>query len=130
MTARSAADSARQVTLDASLLGRDYKFACKESERAELVEAVAFLDRRMREIRETGKVVGAERIAVMAALNIAHEMQRAKREHAMAVEAVTAAAAARADALDIPFDGAQARRRIIAMHVAIDDVLAGADSKS
>ncbi len=129
MTARSAADSARQVTLDASLLGRDYKFACKESERAELVEAVAFLDRRMREIRETGKVVGAERIAVMAALNIAHEMQRAKREHALAVEAVTAAAA-RADAPDIPFDGAQARRRIIAMHVAIDDVLAGADSKS
>ena len=127
MTARSAPDTARQVTLDASLLGRDYKFACKESERAELVEAVAFLDRRMREIRETGKVAGAERIAVMAALNIAHEMQRAKREHAMAV---TAAAATRADAPDIPFDGAQARRRIIAMHVAIDEVLAGADRKS
>jgi len=130
MSTRSAADSERQVTLDASLLGRDYKFACKESERAELVEAVAFLDRRMREIREAGKVTGAERIAVMAALNIAHEMQRAKREHAMAVEAITAAAAARVDAPDIPFDGAQARRRIIAMHVAIDEVLAAADRVS
>jgi cell division protein ZapA len=130
MTTRSAADSERQVTLDASLLGRDYKFACKESERAELVEAVAFLDRRMREIREAGKVTGAERIAVMAALNIAHEMQRAKREHAMAVEAITAAAAARLDAPDHPYDGAPARRRINAMHVAIDEVLAAADRAS
>ena len=67
------------VTLDVSLLGRDFKVACKEAERAELTDAVALLDRRMREIRETGKIVGAERIAVMAALNLAHDLLRDRK---------------------------------------------------
>jgi cell division protein ZapA (FtsZ GTPase activity inhibitor) len=64
----------RAFTLDVNILGRDYKVACKENERAELTEAVGFLDRRMREIRDGGKITGADRIAVMAALNIAHEL--------------------------------------------------------
>lgn len=105
-----------QVALDVSLLGRSYKFACKASERSDLVDAVAFLDRRMRAIRDTGKVTGAERIAIMAALNIAHEMQRAKRE---------AAVAAQPAAAPIAFDGADARRRIDGMCAEIDAVLAG-----
>jgi cell division protein ZapA len=127
MSARSTAEAERQVTLDVSLLGREYKFACKEAERAELQEAVAFLDRRMREIRETRKVAGPERIAVMAALNIAHDMQRAKRDHASALEAIEAATAARVAAKEYSFDEAQARRRIGDMHATIDAVLAGAD---
>jgi cell division protein ZapA len=61
------------ITLDVSILGRDYRVACRESERAELLQAVQFVDGRMREIRDSGKINGAERIAVMAALNIAHE---------------------------------------------------------
>lgn len=104
------------VALDVSLLGRSYKFACKASERSDLVDAVAFLDRRMRAIRDTGKVAGAERIAIMAALNIAHEMQRAKREAAGAVHVAPAPAA---------FDGADVQRRIDAMCAEIDAVLAG-----
>ena len=46
---------------------------------AELADAVAFLDRRMREIRESGKIAGAERIAVMAALNLAHDLLRERK---------------------------------------------------
>jgi len=103
----------RAVTLDVTLLGRDYKVACQEHERAELAEAVAFLDRRMREIRDGGKIAGVERIAVMAALNIANELLRARREPA-AHSAVT------------PFDEASAQRRIDAMQDAIDQVLASA----
>lgn len=130
MSARSASEGERQVTLDASLLGRDYKFACRESERADLVEAVAFLDRRMREIREAGKVAGAERIAVMAALNIAHEMQRAKRDAAASLAATPPAAATNVDAAQISFDEARARRRIASMQATLDEVLAGADKLS
>lgn len=72
MSTKSASGE-RSVHLDVHILGRDYKVACKEHERAELQEAVAFLDGRMREIREAGKTAGVDRIAVMAALNIAHE---------------------------------------------------------
>ena len=58
MTARAAAE--RAVTLHANILGRDYKIACKEHERAELAEAVTYLDKQMREIRHHAKVTGAD----------------------------------------------------------------------
>ncbi len=76
--ARTPAAPDRMMTLDVSLLGRDYKVACKESERAELMASVAFLDQRMREIRDSGRITGAERIVVMAALNIAHDYLRVR----------------------------------------------------
>ncbi len=66
MTTRTPATE-KPVQLDVSILGRDYKVACRESERAELMQAVALLDGRMREIRDTGKVAAVDRIAVMAA---------------------------------------------------------------
>ena len=69
----------RTITLDITILGREFKVACKENERDELTEAVALLDRRMREIRDAGKVKGTDRIAVMTALNFAHELLRARR---------------------------------------------------
>ena len=116
MTAKSA-PAAGAVTLDVALLGRSYKVACSEAERAELTDAVAFLDRRMRDIRDGGKVTGADRIAVTAALNIAHELLRA-RAHPGA-----ASAAAPKDAT--PIDDSAARRRIGVMQSAIDEVLAG-----
>jgi cell division protein ZapA len=61
-------------TFEVSILGKSYRISCADDERDELLEAVAYVDRRMREIRESGKVIGADRIAVMAALNIAHEL--------------------------------------------------------
>lgn len=60
--------------LDVSIMGREFRVACSENERQALLEAVAYLDKKMREIKETGKLVGAERIAIMAALNITHEL--------------------------------------------------------
>lgn len=60
--------------LDVSIMGREFRVACSENERQALLEAVAYLDKKMREIKDTGKLVGAERIAIMAALNITHEL--------------------------------------------------------
>jgi len=114
MSARATPDSERSITLDVSLLGRDYKIACKERERAELVEAVALLDRRMREIRDAGKVAGTERVAVMAALNLAHELLRERK-------------AATPNAAPNAIDVSGARRRIASMHQAIDQALAEQD---
>jgi cell division protein ZapA len=113
----------KTVQLDVALLGRDYKVACKESERAELVEAVAFLDRRMREIRDTGKIAGVERVAVMAALNLAHELMRAKSAGAPPV-AAKPAAGQNAPAANSAIDADAARRRIGSMHSAIDALMA------
>ena len=61
-------------TIEVSLLGRSYRVACDDDERESLMQAVAYLDAKMNEIRKAGKVMGAERIAVMAALNVAHEL--------------------------------------------------------
>ena len=77
MNAKSAGE--RTLTLDVAILGRDYKVACSEGERDDLVEAVALLDARMREIRDSGKVGGIDRIAVMAALNIANDLLRERK---------------------------------------------------
>jgi cell division protein ZapA len=110
--ARPPATGDRMMTLDVSLLGRDYKVACKESERAELTATVAFLDQRMREIRDSGKIAGAERIAVMAALNMAHDYLRI-RDGPRAPRAAAAAA----------IDDVALRRRIDDMQSAIDQAL-------
>ena len=60
-------------SLDVTIMGRSFKVACPPEDRAGLLEAVDYLDRRMQEIKEGGKVANLERIAVMAALNITHE---------------------------------------------------------
>ncbi|HSC48280.1 MAG TPA: cell division protein ZapA [Gammaproteobacteria bacterium] len=56
------------------LLDKEYQVACPEDERAALLESAELLNRKMREIRDSGKLVGLDRIAVMAALNLSHEM--------------------------------------------------------
>lgn len=55
------------------LLGKEYPIVCPQNEEHDLLIAARYLDDKMRQIRDTGRVFGAERIAVMAALNIAHE---------------------------------------------------------
>ncbi|HSV17305.1 MAG TPA: cell division protein ZapA [Casimicrobiaceae bacterium] len=116
MNGKPASAGDRSITLDVAILGREFKVACRESERPELMEAVAFLDRRMREIRDAGKVSGTDRIAVMAALNITHDLLRERR-------------IARTDAPvgQAPIDGEAARRRIQAMQAVIDQTMAGQD---
>ena len=124
MTAKEAPAGERTVTLDVTLLGRAYKFACKESERAELQDAATFLDRQMHDIRAGGKVAAVERIALMAALNIAHELLRA-RHHASAAADVAAPAPASAP---VVVDDTSARRRIHHMQSAIEQLLADSES--
>jgi cell division protein ZapA len=59
--------------LQISIMGREFRVACPEEEQKSLLEAVDYLNLKMQEIRDRGKVIGLERIAIMAALNIAHE---------------------------------------------------------
>jgi|SRR5689334_11632402 len=114
---------ARTLTLDVTILGRDFKVACKEDERDALMEAVALLDRRMREIRDAGKVSGTDRIAVMAGLNIAHDLLRERR-----ASTIASAAAPPPAAVGESFDAEAARRRIQAMQATIDETLAGQEN--
>jgi len=95
-------------TIEIKLLDRELRVACPEEERTELLEAVAFLDRRMREIRDAGKIVSVERIALMAALNIAHELLGTKVGRGI--------------------DLGDFRRRITSMEAAIDEALADQDT--
>jgi cell division protein ZapA len=64
--------------LQINVMGREFRVACPENEQKGLLEAVDYLNRKMDEIRDNGKVIGVERIAIMAALNIAHELLTTK----------------------------------------------------
>lgn len=64
--------------VDVNILGREFTVSCTDEERPALLAAVSFLDKKMRDIRDTGKIVGVERIAIMAALNLAHELLNTK----------------------------------------------------
>lgn len=95
-------------TLDVKILDRDLRVACPEEEREELLDAVAYLNRKMTEIRDAGKVVNVERIAIMAALNIAHELLSTKVGKGVDLSDLT--------------------RRMSSMQAAIDQALAEQDT--
>lgn len=63
-----------------NILGKEYQITCPPEERADLFAAASLLDERMRKVRDAGRVVGADRIAVMVALNLAHEMMECRRQ--------------------------------------------------
>ncbi|MBK1733729.1 cell division protein ZapA [Halorhodospira abdelmalekii] len=63
------------------ILDQDYTIACPEEAREGLLRSADYVDRRMREVRHSGKVVGTDRVAVMAALNIAYELFEAHVEN-------------------------------------------------
>ncbi len=90
--------------LDVTILDRQYRVACPDDERESLMASVAFLDQKMREIKGAGKIAGADRIAVMAALNIAHELLSSR----------TGAG----------FDLAEYKRRMSSINSLVDDALA------
>ena len=64
--------SSNSVTVQ--ILDKEYSIVCPPEERNNLVSAARYLDGKMRDIRSSGKVIGADRIAVMAALNITHDL--------------------------------------------------------
>jgi cell division protein ZapA len=86
---------ANNVSLDVAIMGREFRVACPEDEREGLLQAVSYLDRKMREIRDSGKVIGLERIAIMAAINITHDYLSSKpiepdtREHRQRIDQMT-----------------------------------------
>lgn len=65
-------DGEKAVSIN--ILGKEYLIACNEGEQTLLNDAAALLSNKMSEIKNSGKIIGSERIAVLAALNIAHEM--------------------------------------------------------
>ena len=69
-------DAYAQVNI--KILEKEYQISCPASERAALLDSAEMLNRKMREIRDTGKVIGLDRIAVMAALNMADELLRSR----------------------------------------------------
>ncbi len=74
--------------VNVTLLDKEYLVACHDDERESLFEAAAMLDSRMQDLRDSGKVIGSERVAVMAALNIAHEFLEYKLQNADYTEGV------------------------------------------
>ncbi len=69
-----------------TILGKEFMVACPEDERAALTASASYLDKKMREIQASGKVMGSERTAVMAALNIAHELIELRSRGGMPVD--------------------------------------------
>lgn len=89
--------------LQINVMGREFRVACPEDEQKGLLEAVEYLNRKMQEIKKDGKVIGLERIAIMAALNIAHEFLSTKVGNG--------------------FDIAEIRRRMADMETVLDQAM-------
>lgn len=64
--------------LDVTIMGREFRVACPPNEEMALLEAVNYLDAKMRELRDSGNVMGIDKIAIMAALNISHEFMNTR----------------------------------------------------
>ena len=90
--------------IDFKVMGREFRVACPENEERELLEAVAYVDKRMVEMRDKSKVIGLERIAIMAALAIANDYLHTKAPGG--------------------FDVAEFRRRIQSMQANIEAAMA------
>jgi len=101
--------------LDITLLGKEYRVACPPDEHDALLSAVAYVDEKMRDIAEKTRSRIAERIAVMAALNIAHEYL--SQTHAAAETNPQAGS-------ETTLDFGAVKRRISGMEAELDAVLA------
>jgi cell division protein ZapA len=73
--------------IEVSVLDRTLRIACNEEEKPDLLKAVEYLDAKMREIRNGGRILGSERIALMAALNITHELLLLRSARGFDIEA-------------------------------------------
>ncbi|MBE0613552.1 MAG: cell division protein ZapA [Burkholderiales bacterium] len=100
--------STKGKTLDVSIMGRNYRVTCADEEREALLAAVAYVDKKMTEIKSASKVAGTERLAVMAALNIANELLTIK--------------------IGSGFDIAELKRRMNSVQSKLDQALSQQDS--
>ena len=69
---------AKNKVISIRVLDKEYQVACPVEEESALLESARLLDEKMREIRNARKMVGADRVAVMAALNLAHDLLQLK----------------------------------------------------
>jgi len=99
--------SAEFKGLDVTIMGREFRVACPENEQQSLLASVDYLDKKMREIRDTGKVIGIERIAIMAALNITNDLLSSR--------------------VPSDFDVGDFKRRIDALQAQIDQAMSEQD---
>ena len=99
--------SAEPKGLQITLMGRQYRVACAQEEQEGLLKAVDYLNQKMQEVRDGSKVIGQERIAIMAALNIAHEFLTTK--------------------VGGGFDMAELKRRMARMENVLDQVMSDQD---
>jgi len=102
--ARDTREPTSRGIIDVTILERSFRIACSEEEHDGLLRAVEYLDAKMREVQDGGKVIGFERVAVIAALNIAHELLSTR--------------------VGDGFDIGDFRRRILHMVATIDDAMA------
>ncbi len=72
--------SVEPARVSVKILDKEYHVACPVEEQAALKESAEYLHRKMREIRDSGKIIGTDRIAVMAALNLANDLLKAKKQ--------------------------------------------------
>lgn len=72
--------STKSTSVLVNIMGKEYRIACAPEEQDNLVQSATDLDLEMRKMRDSGKFGNAERIAVMAALNMSHELQNFKNQ--------------------------------------------------
>jgi cell division protein ZapA len=96
------------IQMNVTIMGQAYKLACKEGEEAALQEAVNYLDEKMCAIRDSGKIKGNDRIAVMAALGIAAELLGTKTSEGPLADLTLA----------------EIKQKISSMHAVLDTALA------
>jgi cell division protein ZapA len=80
VTEQQRAASREPTPVTVKILDREYSVGCPADERPELLESAEYLNKQMKEIRDGGRVIGVDRIAVMAALNIANDLLRARHK--------------------------------------------------
>jgi cell division protein ZapA len=76
------------VPVTVNILGKEYQVACPEEEKEALLTSAKMVHQNMEKIRSTGKVVGMDRIAVMAALNIAHDLLVLQQDESQDIDKV------------------------------------------
>lgn len=99
MSTRKAEDEALSVTV--RIMGKEYSVVCPPEEHEALVKSADYLNERMTSIRRRGKALGAEKVAVMAALNIARELLEIKGVEGVASASPESAQRLRQMSLDI-----------------------------
>jgi cell division protein ZapA len=92
--------------IEINVMGREFRVACTPEEQKALLEAVDYLNRKMQEIKDQGKITGLDRIAIMAALNISHEFLTTRLGS---------------------FDVSEFKRRIAGIETTLDQALADQD---